>query len=119
MSGRSVRSLCLVTAVWAMLFAPGSFRGDASAVDVTQDAHRLAAAVIAPTFDADGLHAARPCRDEGGPADACDAVVAFAVPAGVVVLLAAGLPTLVPGRRSNTLLVQQQRSAPPRAPPSD
>ena len=118
MVGRFLRTLCLVTAAWAMLFAPGAFRGDTSAAEVAQDANRLAAAVIAPTFSADGLQSARPCRDGDVRADMCD-VVAGVVPAVVIVLLAAGLSPPVPKRGPAMLLVRHQRTAPPRAPPGD
>lgn len=116
MSGRFVRTLCLVTAAWAVLFAPGAFRGDTSAVEVAQDANRLAAAVIAPTFSADGLHAARPCRTDDVRAEVCD-VVTGVLPAVLIVLLAAGLSSPVPRRGPAMLLVRQHRTAPPRAPP--
>ena len=118
MVGRPVRTLCLVTAAWAMLFAPGAIRGDTSAAEVAEDANRLAAAVIAPTFSADGLHAARPCRTDDVRADVCD-VLAGVLPAVGIVLLVAGLSSPVPRRGPAMLLVRHQRTAPPRAPPGD
>lgn len=117
MFGRTVRTLCLVVAVWAVLFAPGAFRGDGAAADVGRDLNGLGAAVIAPTFSADGLHAARPCRAGDTHADVCD-VVAGVHPGAVAVVLAAGL-TLSMGRREQPWpLVLRQRATPPRAPPA-
>lgn len=116
MLGRSIRSFCLVVAVWALLFAPGAFRGDTGSAEVVEETNRLAAAVIAPTFSADGLHVARPCEVGDAQTDMCD-VVAGVVPAAAVVLLAAGLSTLVPSHGPTALLIRRQRTAPPRAPP--
>ena len=116
MFGRSVRSLCLVGAVWAVLFAPGAFRGDSSAGEAVRDANHLTAAVIAPTFSVDGLHAARPCRVENTRVDVCD-VVAGSVPAVAVVALAAGVTVLI-GRREPMALLVGQRTTAPRGPPT-
>lgn len=116
MFGRSVRSLCLVGAVWAVLFAPGAFRGDSSAGELVKDTNHLAAAVIAPAFSADGLHAARLCRVDDTRADVCD-VVAGSVPAVAVLALAAGV-TLLIGRREPAMLLVGQRTTPPRGRPT-
>lgn len=75
---RSVRSVCLLAAAWAVLFAPGAFTDHGATIDVQRAADRLAASVIAPTFGSELFVAARPCRtdDSGGVVD-CDQVAAW------------------------------------------
>lgn len=103
--------------MWAVLFAPGAFRGDSSAAEVVKDTNHLTGAVIAPTFSVDGLHAARPCRVEDTRVDVCD-IVTGSLPTGAVVALAAGVTTVLIGRREPTALLVGQHTIPPRGPPT-
>ncbi len=117
MVGRSARTLCLVVAVWAVLFAPGAFRGDSAAADSGRDLDGLGAAVIAPTFSTDGLHVARPCRAGETQVDVCD-VAAGVVPGAVAVVLAAGFSMSIGRREQPAVFVRWHRATPPRAPPA-
>ncbi len=64
MTRRRRRDLALVIAIWAVVFAPGSF--DVAAADDIRSgevADELAAAVIAPTTGDGAVVASRPSRD--------------------------------------------------------
>lgn len=117
MFGRSARTLCLVVAVWAVLFAPGAFRTDSAAADVGRDLDGLGAAVIAPTFSTDGLHVARPCGAGETPVDVCD-VESGAAHGAVAMVLAAKFSVPVRRRELPAVFVRRQRATPPRAPPA-
>ncbi|WP_436792592.1 hypothetical protein [Actinospongicola halichondriae] len=64
MARRRTRDLALVVAIWAVVFAPGSFdAADAEHAPATEVAGELAAAVIAPTTGDGAVVANRPSRD--------------------------------------------------------
>lgn len=116
---RPAHSICLMLAVWAVLFAPGAISDGGvtvSAGEVLSDRGHFGAAVIAPTFGVDDLAAVRPCDAGDRGTDVCD-VVPGIVPALSAMALAAALSTAATHRVPTASPVQLSRAGSPRAPP--
>ncbi len=119
MAARSIRIAFLALASWAMLFAPGAAAQADGGAAPEIDPEHVAAAVIAPTFGADGVVvAARSCREDGDPQ--VDATAPFAHLAAPPARPGAGrtcardaVATGVAGGS------EHRRRAPARAPPTD
>lgn len=116
---RPLRNICLVVAIWAVLFAPGALQADTGTTDAgaPEDAGRVAAAVIAPTFTADGLVAAR-SDGTSGLADADADLPVGSVPPVAALVTAIGFSTALHRSSTNQPQLTLLRSDPSRAPPA-
>ena len=71
MIGRWLRVACLAMAAWALLFAPGAAGAEPAGASDASRGDRVAAAVLAPTFESDSVaRSPRPCTssvEDGAP----------------------------------------------------
>lgn len=117
MFGSAARTVWLVVAAWALLFAPGAARDDAHATGDHRSGERVAAAVIAPTFGSDSLLTGRPCHmgADRSP-DLCQVDAAAPVMASPLVVVA-GLAVRSRQRRRGEGPVPKRGCWSTRAPP--
>ena len=122
MIGRTVRVVCLAMAAWALLFAPGAAAADTTGAPGEPDAsrsNRVAAAVLAPTFDSDSVaRSVRACpRTVDDRSSATDIVVASPGPDGTVLTICS-VSTVAPPGASRPTEGDPPRSVSLRAPPA-